>query len=237
MSRRTNAGSTMRRRTCLAAWRAGRPFKALLAAVILAAACTSSGGDAESGGAREPRAPAGGGPSPRCVPLSGELAADATLDGWAGEYTLTMVGGAEGDAAASAQGTLILHQQSADLRQFSGSDGSAIPRVVAPLFGTTDVGVEAVGALRVGDLSSTDPAAPGVLVIESEIAQGPSILLRFGSDANRRDMVRFDGGFTVLEVREIGDDGFSGTWTSGAWTSGARGRTTGGYFCAERVAG
>ena len=205
---------------------------ALLPAGVLAAACTSSGGDAESAGAGEVGAPAGDRPLPTCVPPSGELAADATLDGRAGEYTLRMVGGAEGDDAASIQGTLILHQQSADLRQFSGSDGSAIPGVVAPLFGTTDVGVEAVGALRVGDLSSADPAAPGVLVIESETAQGPSILLRFGSDANRRDMVRFDGGFTVLELREIGGDGFSGTWTSGAW-----GRATGGYFCAERVAG
>ncbi len=228
MSRRKNAWPTACRRTLHAAWRAVRPLMALLAAGILAA-CTSSGGDAESAGAGEARAPAGGGPPPTCVPPSGELAAAATLDGWAGEYTLTMAGGAEGDAAASAQGTLILHQQSADLRQFSGSDGSAIPGVVAPFFGTTDVGVEAVGALRVGDLSSTDPAAPGVLVIESETAQGPSILLRFGSDANRRDMVRFDGGYTVLEVREIGDDGFSGTWTSGA-----RGREAGGYFCAER---
>ena len=205
---------------------------ALLAAGVLAAACTSSGGDAESPGAGEAGAPAGDRPPPTCVPPSGELAADATLDGWAGEYTLGMVGGAEGEAAASIQGILILHQQSAELREFSGSDGGAIPGVVAPLFGTTDVGVEAVGALRVGDLSSADPSAPGVLVIESETAQGPSILLRFGSDANRRDMVRFDGGFTVLEVREIRDDGFRGTWTSGA-----RGTRAGGYFCAARVEG
>ena len=219
-------------RTFHAAWRAVRPVMALLAAGVLAAACTSSGGDAESAGAGEAGAPAGDRPPPTCVPPSGELAADATLDGWAGEYTLRMVGGAEGDDAASIQGILILHQQLAYLRQFSGSDGGAIPGVVAPLFGTTDVGVEAVGALRVGDLSSADPAAPGVLVIESENAQGPSILLRFGSDANRRDMVRFDGGFTVLEVRDIRDDGFSGTWTSGA-----RGTRAGGYFCAERVAG
>ena len=121
------------------------------------------------------------------------------------------------------------YEQEADLRHFTGSGGDAIPGVMAPLFGATDVDVEAVGAVRVGDLSSTDPAAPGVLVIESDTDQGPSILLRFGSDANRRDMVRFDGGFMVLEVRELGDNGFSGTWASGA-----QGAQTRGHFCSER---
>ena len=130
----------------------------------------------------------------------------------------------------SVHGSLVLHEQSEDLQRFAGGDGSAIPGVASPLFGTTDLGVETVGALRVGDLSSADPAAPGVLVIESETARGPSILLRFGSDANRRDRVRFDGGFTVLELREIGSDGFSG-----AWTSGAQRLRAAGYFCAERV--
>jgi hypothetical protein len=154
------------------------------------------------------------------------------LDGWEGEYTLTMVGGAEGEDARSVQGVLVLQEQPEAFRSFSGSDGSPIPRVASPLFGTTDVSVEVVGALRVGDLSSTDPAGPGVLVLESETAQGPSILLRFGSDANRRDVVRFDGGFTVLELNEIGEDGFSGRWNSGA-----QGPRAAGYFCAERVAG
>ena len=89
--------------------------------------------------------------------------------------------------------------------------------------------VEAVGAVRVGSLSSQDPASPGVLVIESETGTSPSILLRLGSDANRRDIVRFDGGYAVLTVVEITAESFSGTWSSGA-----RGPGSEGFFCATR---
>jgi hypothetical protein len=94
------------------------------------------------------------------------------------------------------------------------------------LFGTTDVSVAAVGALSVGDLSSDDPDAPGVLVIESDAGGGKSTMLRFGSDANRRDMTRFDGGFTVLNVHQVGDGTFSGTWSSGSRRPEANG-----FFC------
>ncbi|MYA32642.1 MAG: hypothetical protein F4164_11830 [Gemmatimonadales bacterium] len=126
---------------------------------------------------------------------------------------------------------LVLHEQPASLRYFRGSGGDPIPGTVLPLFGTADIDVEAVGAVRVGDLSSADPAAPGVLVIEGGGGRQPSILLRFGSDANRRDRVRFDGSFLVLEVRELGHNGFSGIWTSGV-----PGMETRGHFCAERHA-
>ena len=200
-------------------------------ALFVLASCAGSGGESEDGG-DAPATSAAVAAAPTCAEPIGSLEAAASLNDWAGEYTLTMVGGADGEEARSVQGTLILHEQADDLRYFSGSGGNAIPGVTAPLFGTADVPVEAVGALRVGDLMSTDPAAPGVLVIESETPQGPNILLRFGSDANRRDMVRFDGGYTVLELREIGDDGFGGTWTSGIQRLGAAG-----YFCAVRVAG
>ena len=196
------------------------------------ASCGGSGDDSssEDGGASEASADAV--VATTCVASTGSLAAGASLAGWAGEYSLTMVAGDEGAETGSVEGGLVLRDQSTDLRHFAGSDGSAIPGVASPLLGTTDIAVQVVGALRIGDLSSADPAAPGVLVIESQTAQGPSILLRFGSDANRRDMVLFDGGFTVLELSEVGDNGFKGTWTSGA----QRSRKTG-YFCAERVPG
>ena len=188
--------------------------------------CTGPRGDAppgqegtEDGGVRAALA---------CQEPTGLLGPGASLDGRAGEYSLTLVEDAAAADARWVRGNLVLHEQGAGLRTFAGSSGGAIPRVVAPLFGSADIRVEAVGALRVGDLSSMDPAAPGVLVIESDTDQGPSILLRFGTDANRRDMVDFDGGFTVLEVREIGSDRFSG-----AWTSGVRGPESRGHFCAE----
>ncbi len=189
--------------------------------------CTGSGRDSSAG---EGYASVEAAVTAReCAAPTAWLGPSASLDGRAGEYSLILVEQPQGADARSARGNLVLYEQEADLRHFTGSGGDAIPGVMAPLFGATDVDVEAVGAVRVGDLSSTDPAAPGVLVIESDTDQGPSILLRFGSDANRRDMVRFDGGFMVLEVRELGDNGFSGTWASGA-----QGAQTRGHFCSER---
>jgi hypothetical protein len=55
-------------------------------------------------------------------------------------------------------------------------------------------------------------------------------MLRLGSVANRRDVVRFDGGYTALRVRELNADGFAGSWESGTRTPSARG-----YFCATRA--
>ena len=168
-----------------------------------------------------------GAPVPECVPPEGPLRADASLEGRVGEHRLTMVEEIDGSPSRTAEGSLTLLPQAESLRRFAGSAGGSIPGVTSPLFGSTDVNVEAVGAVRVGSLSSEDPVSPGVLVIESETGASPSILLRFGSDANRRDLVRFDGGYTVLTVVEITAQSFSGTWSSGA-----RGPDSEGFFCA-----
>jgi hypothetical protein len=162
-----------------------------------------------------------------CVPPAGPVANDASLEGRAGEYRLTMVEQVDGSPARTTSGSLTLLAQVESLRQFAGGAGGSIPGVTSPLFGSTDVNVEGVGAVRVGSLSSEDLESPGVLVIESETGAGPSILLRLGSDANRRDLVRFDGGYAVLTVVEITEESFSGTWLSGA-----RGPDSEGFFCA-----
>jgi hypothetical protein len=138
-----------------------------------------------------------------------------------------MVEEVDGSPSRTAEGSLTLFAQVEPLRQFSGSAGGPIPGVTSPLFGSTDVDVEAVGAVRVGSLSSEDPESPGVLVIESETGASPSILIRLGSDANRRNVVRFDGGYTVLTVVEITAESFGGTWSSGA-----QGPAAEGFFCA-----
>lgn len=214
--------------------RPGAPTEARLAAVLgltlwlAIGACSSSGRDAGSAG--EPAEEVAD--VAECLAVSGPLPADGSLRGAAGEYDLTLVERTDAGDGRSVAGRLVLEGQREDLREFAGSDGAAIPGVLAPLYGTTDVRLESVGAIRVGDLASADPEAPGVLVIESQTADGPSILVRFGSDANRRDLIRFDGGFMVLSVREIEDGGFAGTWASGA-----QGPKTEGYFCAVRVAG
>jgi len=140
-----------------------------------------------------------------------------------------MVEEVDGTPTRTAAGSLLLLDQVEPLRQFAGTAGGSIPGVTSPLFGSTDVDLEGVGAVRVGSLSSEDPASPGVLVIESETGTSPSILLRLGSDANRRTLVRFDGGYTVLTVVEITAESFRGTWSSGAL-----GRGSEGFFCATR---
>jgi hypothetical protein len=103
-----------------------------------------------------------------------------------------------------------------------------------PLYGSTEVGLDAVGAVA-GDLGSADPARPGVLVIRmaprSDVA-GTRMILRLGADANREGLVRFDGGYTVLRVREITRTGFAGDWESGAPLPRAKG-----HFCATRADG
>jgi hypothetical protein len=105
--------------------------------------------------------------------------------------------------------------------------------VVHPLYGSAELDLAAIDAVRVGSISSNDPAAPGVLVIERHERAGQppraEITLRLGSEANRRDRQRVDGGYTALRVRELGPSGFSGTWASGL----LRERSAG-YFCAVK---
>ncbi|KPK65214.1 MAG: hypothetical protein AMS21_05335 [Gemmatimonas sp. SG8_38_2] len=83
-----------------------------------------------------------------------------------------------------------------------------------------------VGGPRLGASTSRDPRAPGVLVVE----QGGQIVMRLGSEANRRGELRFDGGYFALWVHQFDENGFAGRWTSG--TLGAQAK---GHFCASRV--
>ena len=156
-----------------------------------------------------------------CAPSSGRLGADATLATHAGRYQLTLVQRADAVDIGSARGTLTLY------RQMPGLD--ALGSASTPLYGTADVDLSAVGAHRVGDIGSDAPDGPGVLVLEFVRDGARDILLRFGSAANRRDTMLYDGAYTVLEVREILADGFSGSWRSGSNSSRADG-----YFCAIR---
>ena len=105
------------------------------------------------------------------------------------------------------------------------------PGVIVPLYGTTTVALDRVGAVKLGDLESADPMKPGVMVMEHRAEQNslPDIVLRFGSFANQRDITRFDGGFTALRVKWIQAGNFGGTWESGVTGPEAKG-----YFCAVR---
>jgi hypothetical protein len=163
----------------------------------------------------------------RCGPVAGELPAGSRLDGLEGGYRLRMAAITGQNKGATVDGRLRL--ESNDTTHLFRSRPGGTPDTTAryPYFGTAEIDLEAVDAVRPGDLASLDPDVPGVLVIESPT----EVMLRLGSEANRSDVVRFDGGYTVLRVRRIEADGFQGNWSSGGPM-----RTSGGYFCAERAA-
>ena len=156
-----------------------------------------------------------------CVAPSGLLAPGATLAADAGRYQLTLVRRVDAVDIGSARGTLTLYRQAPGL--------DVLGNASTPLYGTANVNLKAVGAHGVGDAGSDAPDAPGVLVLEFDRDGARNILLRFGSAANRRDTMLYDGAYTVLDVHEIVADGFSGSWRSGARSSRA-----GGYFCASK---
>ena len=169
-----------------------RPLAALFAAVVawLGAAAFAGPGDSAM---------------PPCRPAEDALAAGATLAGAAGTYRLTLVGRSPDGGRRAASGSLRLWPSA--LKAFAPATN--------PLRGATDLKLRAVGAVPVGDPGSENPAAPGVLVLES-LQDRPGEAL-------------FDGGHTVLEVREIGASGFAGEWRSGVDAKRASGP-----FCAWR---
>lgn len=168
-----------------------------------------------------------------CAPSSATLPADASAEALAGSYRLQLVASTGPSAGESAAGGLELRPYEAASRYRSSLAGHDT-MTVYPSHGTTDVKVESVGAVA-SDLGSTDPSRPGVLVIgmrPKSDSVGARVMLRLGADANREGMTRFDGGYAVLRVRQITEDGFAGDWESGAPMPQA-----GGHFCAVRTEG
>lgn len=161
-----------------------------------------------------------------CGPTAGRLDSAATLASGVGHYELTLVRRIDAVDVASTSGALVLYRQVPGLETLGNAS--------TPLYGTAEVDLAAIGAHRVGDTVSDAPDAPGVLVLEWNLAGARNILLRLGSAANRRDTMLYDGAYSVLEVHEISADGFSGTWRS---RSGSNSTRADGHFCAIRVTG
>jgi hypothetical protein len=180
--------------------------------VLFAMSCSSGhAGDAE--------------PKP-CAPIEADLSTDVGAELLEGEFRIRFVAPSASGTERVATGTMKLFPNEASPR--AGDTTYAYP-----FFGTLDANLADVGATAPGDIGSLDPMQPGVLVIQ-RLADSPPrpgrLLLRLGSLANRRDVTRFDGGYTALRVRELNDDGFAGNWESGAPMPTARG-----HFCATRV--
>jgi len=157
---------------------------------------------------------------------------NATLAGLTGQWRLTVVADQGEGAPARQDVVLTLRAHDLGMQVVQGMDGPPRPDASAPLYGFTDLDVEALGGLPTRGLDSEDPAAPGVGVYETRQAGDiapPSIILRLGPEANRRESQgAMDGGTTALQVRVIEDSRFAGTWRSRA---NGQARASG-YFCA-----
>jgi hypothetical protein len=162
-----------------------------------------------------------------CAPVE---APSASVDGDAlgGAYTVRIVSTSGEQRGSTAEGQLELIPQDSAYRHLDLGDGSPDTTFTLPFYGSATIDFAEVGAVIPGDPASTDPTSPGILVIE----RPGRVLLRVGSDANRRGVRRFDGGFTVLQVQRVTQEGFTGTWQSGAGAA----QGSGGHFCARRDA-
>jgi hypothetical protein len=162
-----------------------------------------------------------------CAPVA---APEATMDAsrLGGDFAVRLVADSGAKRGATTEGRLQLTPQDSAHRRLELPDGSTSSTYTFPLAGTAAVDFAAVGAVAPGDPESVDPESPGVLVIE----RPGQILLRVGSEANRRGARRFDGAYTVLRVQQVTEQGFAGTWESGVDMD-----RSGGHFCAHRTAG
>jgi hypothetical protein len=162
-----------------------------------------------------------------CESASDELPAVTSLGRVEGQYHLRMAATTGKNKGATVDGRLRLAPN--DTTHLFRSRMGGVPDTTTryPFYGSVEIDLGAVDAVKPGDLTSLDPDLPGVLAIESPNA----VMLRLGTESNRPGVVRFDGGYTVLRVRRVQADGFDGSWSSGASMPIA-----GGYFCAVRMA-
>lgn len=179
------------------------------------AACASAGGGRSAGA--------------ECEVVTGSLPADIALAPLAGRFVITLhaTGGAQRGNTVTGYVTLRAAPQ--------GTPGPA-PAARTAFIGTTDVRLETVGALRLGDTGSDDPRAPGVAIYEQRGANGATTVTgRVGSyvtGAPEGGQVPIESAFTALFVRRIEAGGFAGGWTSG---TGRMDGDRSGHFCAVRV--
>jgi hypothetical protein len=143
-----------------------------------------------------------------------------------GAFTVRLVATSGAKRGATTEGRLDLVAPDSAYRHPEMVDGMKDTTTTLPWHGASEIDFAAVGAVVPGNAGSTDPASPGALVIE----RPGRVMVRLGSEANRRGAHRFDGAFTVLQIQQVSEDGFAGTWRSGLGTNEA-----GGHFCARRM--
>ena len=143
-----------------------------------------------------------------CVAPDTNLQAHIDAEKLPGNYRLTLVATSGARAGRSSEGSLSL----------------------GPRAGHAAIDLGAVGAIAPGDIGSTDPARPGVLIVLPNASAPSPIVLRFGADANTSEHQLFDGSHMALFIAAATASGITGSWTSGVDT-----RSAAGHFCAERA--
>jgi uncharacterized Zn-binding protein involved in type VI secretion len=164
-----------------------------------------------------------------CRPVEGRFTTSTPWDSLSGGWQLTLVAGSGSMAGRRVQGAMTLRAQDPALRRV---DRPGPTTVTVPVIGTTDIALEQVGAVRMGDVRSTDPLQPGVAIWASQSPDGEvSAVMRIGQEAIRSDIMRIEGGYTALFLRQVSADAIRGGWASGVTSE-----ESSGYFCALRVA-
>jgi hypothetical protein len=199
------------------------PHHALRPGIAAIAACLAAA-LACAGNSRPGKAASGDG----CLPVEGRLAADVPWDSLPGSWRLTLVATAGPKAGTRVEGTMTLQARDPAVRRME-SPGSTV--ITVPIFGTTDVALEEVGAVRIGNVESADSSQPGLAIWVSEVPdRSVSAVLRIGQEALRTDIVRFDGGYTALFLQEVSSSSIRGGWKSAVTPM----ESSSGHFCAVR---
>ena len=103
-----------------------------------------------------------------CASVGAPLSEQETMAYMAGRYRLVVI---RDNGRDQVMGILDLERTPEAYRDWGPS--------IATLSGTANINLSTVGAQEMRGIDSTDPAEPGVLVLESEGSAGLSIVLRF----------------------------------------------------------
>jgi len=164
-----------------------------------------------------------------CRPVAAAPLRDAPWDSLPGEWRITLAATAGPMAGGTVQGSLSLRAQEPSLRRV---DRPGPVAVTVPVYGSTDVAVEQVGAVRMGNLLSSDPRRPGVSLWVSRGADGGvSAVMRIGEEEIGTSRQPFDAGYLALFLRRV-----SSRSILGGWASGVTDEVASGHFCATRGA-
>jgi hypothetical protein len=172
---------------------------------------------------------------PLCDKRPDTLAVGSTARQLAGEYHFVILGTAGAAEGKSASGTLRLWSPPESVQTVRRFDGKPNRFLMISLIGTAAIDLSKVGGLVDGELTSSDPLAPGVAVEELNATfQGKpftEITLRLGSAGNRRGVLRFDGPYNALYVDRFDSTGFAGRWHASLGYTDYKAE---GHFCAWR---